>query len=71
MSREFVVLIEKDEEGWLVASCPALRGCHTQAKDMTELIARIREAIRLCVKVEGKVSRPLKFVGIQEVEVVV
>ena len=32
MIREFSVMIEKDEDGYFVASVPALRGCHTQAK---------------------------------------
>ncbi|WP_366750273.1 type II toxin-antitoxin system HicB family antitoxin, partial [Tepidanaerobacter sp. EBM-38] len=28
----FTILIEKDEDGLYIASVPALRGCHTQAK---------------------------------------
>ena len=32
MTREFNVVIEKDEDGYFIASVPALRGCHTQAK---------------------------------------
>jgi len=32
MSREFSVIIERDAEGYYVASVPALRGCHTQSK---------------------------------------
>ena len=34
MTREFSVVIEKDEDGYFVASVPALRGCHTQAKSL-------------------------------------
>ena len=34
MSREFSVVIEKDEDGYFVASVPTLRGCHTQAKSL-------------------------------------
>jgi hypothetical protein len=36
MSREFSVIIEQDAEGYYVASVPALRGCHTQAKSPDE-----------------------------------
>lgn len=50
MRREFSVVIEKDEEGYYVASVPALRGCHTQAKSLDTLIERIKEAIELCLK---------------------
>ncbi len=34
MVREFNVVIEKDEDGYFVASVPALRGCHTQANSL-------------------------------------
>lgn len=52
MTREFNVVIEKDKEGYLVASVPALRGCHTQAKSLDVLMRRIKEAIELCLEVE-------------------
>jgi predicted RNase H-like HicB family nuclease len=32
MVRGFDVVIEKDSEGYYVASVPALKGCHTQAQ---------------------------------------
>ncbi|KAA0252979.1 type II toxin-antitoxin system HicB family antitoxin [Acidobacteria bacterium ACD] len=65
--REFDVVIERDEEGWYVASVPALRGCHTQARSLDELRERILEAIELCLEVEGPAPSPLEFVGIQRV----
>lgn len=42
MAREFSVIIERDAEGYYVASVPALRGCHTQARSLDELMARVR-----------------------------
>jgi predicted RNase H-like HicB family nuclease len=48
----FEVLIERDEDGWLVATVPALRGCHTQARSFDELALRIDEAVKLCVELE-------------------
>jgi len=59
MTREFSVLIEKDEDGYFVASVPALRGCHTQAKSLDVLMKRIREAIELCLEVEEPIIRTL------------
>ena len=50
MSHEFLVLIETDEDGFLVASVLNIQGCHTQAKTMPELLKRIKEAIELCIK---------------------
>jgi len=70
-SFEYIVLIEEDEDGCLVASVPSLKGCHTQARNMADLIKRIKEATKLCLKVEKKPSKPLKFVGIQEIKVAV
>lgn len=49
MSRDFSVVIEKDEEGYFVASVPALPGCHTQARSLDELMVRVREAIEVCL----------------------
>ncbi len=52
MTREFNVIIERDEEGYYIASVPELQGCHTQAKSLDNLMVRIREAIELCLEVE-------------------
>ena len=67
MSREFNVIIEQDAEGFFVASVPSLPGCHTQARSLDELMRRIREAIELCLEVEGNDSSPLEFVGVQKI----
>ena len=69
MSREFNVVIERDADGWYVGSVPALRGCHTQARSLDRLMVRIREAIELCLEVEGDRLEPLDFVGVQRVSV--
>jgi predicted RNase H-like HicB family nuclease len=52
MIGKFSIIIERDEEGWYVASVPELSGCHTQAKSLDTLIKRIREAIEVCIEVE-------------------
>jgi len=71
MAKRFNVIIERDREGYYVASVPTLRGCHSQAKSLDELISRIKEAIELCLEVEGKEVEPLDFVGVQQVSVAV
>jgi predicted RNase H-like HicB family nuclease len=53
MKRDFNVIIERDSEGYYVASVPALRGCHTQARSLDDLMQRLREAIELCLEVQG------------------
>ena len=65
MQREFSIIIERDEEGYFVATVPELRGCHTQAKSLDTLMKRVREAIDLCLEVEGKPPKSSQFVGVQ------
>jgi predicted RNase H-like HicB family nuclease len=67
MAREFSVIIERDADGYFVASVPALRGCHTQATSLDELMARVREAVELCLEVQGESVEPLDFIGIQKI----
>ena len=67
-SRKFTVLIERDEEGYYVATVPALKGCHTQAKNLDTLMKRVREVIELCLEDDGSTSS-LELVGIQQISV--
>lgn len=67
MARGFDVVIERDEEGFYVASVPELHGCHTQAQSLDVLMERIREAIELCLEVQGEPDTKLVFVGVQRV----
>jgi predicted RNase H-like HicB family nuclease len=67
MIREYDVVVERDVDGFYVASVPALSGCHTQARSLDELMSRIREAIELCLEVEGEPAEALDFVGVQRV----
>ncbi len=69
MDRNFHFIIERDSEGYYVASVPALPGCHTQARSLDELSERIKEAIALYLEVQGEAVEPLEFVGIQRVMV--
>ena len=70
MAREFTVIIEQDEDGNLVGSVPELRGCHTQGRSLDQLMERVKEAIQLCLEVEGQPAEPSpKLVGIQRVTV--
>jgi predicted RNase H-like HicB family nuclease len=67
--REFTVVIERDEAGYYVASVPALRGCHTQAKTLDTLMKRVREVIELCIEHGDEVDGSLELVGIQQISV--
>jgi len=66
---QFTVLIEQDEDGIYVAKVPQLKGCHTQGKTVEQAMERIREAIDLCLEVEGDKLVPTRFIGVQQLEV--
>ena len=64
--KTFNVIIERDTDGFYVATVPELKGCHTQAKSLDVLLERIKEAIGLCVQVED-VPITTEFVGLQRI----
>lgn len=47
---DFNLIIEKGEDGYLISEVVELSGCHTQAKNMNELLKRTKEAISLYLK---------------------
>ncbi|PIQ60224.1 MAG: HicB family protein [Bacteroidetes bacterium CG12_big_fil_rev_8_21_14_0_65_60_17] len=69
MSKDYNVYIERDSEGYYVASVPGLPGCHTQAKSLDTLMDRIREAIELYLEVMHDDHEKLDYVGVQKVSV--
>jgi len=62
MIKEFNVVIEKDIDGYFVASIPNLKGCHTQAKSLDVLMERIQEAAELCLELENEEDSTLEFI---------
>jgi predicted RNase H-like HicB family nuclease len=67
--REFNVIIERDRNGYYVATVPELRGCHTQAKSLDKLMERVREAILVCLDARGEPAGEPQFIGIQRIMV--
>jgi predicted RNase H-like HicB family nuclease len=57
MRRELNVLVERDRDGLYVGTVPQLKGCHTQARSLDELMERIREAAELCLEVQDEELR--------------
>ena len=69
MNQQFNVVIERDEEGYYVASVPSLPGCHTQARSFDELMVRVKEVTALCLDDANESTLPLEFVGVQSLSV--
>lgn len=65
---DFTVIIEQDEDGIYVARVPEIEGCYTQAKTISELMERIKEAIELCLEADKEEIVPMKFIGLQKLQ---
>ena len=62
-------MIERDEDGYYVATVPSLQGGHTQAKTLDTLMKRVREAVELCLESGNGTRGSLEFVGVQQISI--
>ena len=68
---KFTVVVERDEDGFYVASAPLLQGCYTQGETYEEALDNIKDAIRLHIEARQEVGEPVPIeVAIDEVHVV-
>jgi predicted RNase H-like HicB family nuclease len=65
---KFLVTLDRDERGWIVAECPALPGCVTQGRTADEVLLNVREAIEASLETRRAQGMPLA-VEVVEVEV--
>jgi predicted RNase H-like HicB family nuclease len=65
---KFLVTLERDEQGWVVAECPALPGCVTEGRTVDEALVNVREAIEVSLETRRAQGLPLA-IEIVEVEV--
>jgi predicted RNase H-like HicB family nuclease len=63
----FPIIIEQDEDGFYIVSCPLFRGCHTYGKTVDEALENIREVIEICLE-ETNIDNLNNFVGYRELE---
>ena len=66
---EFHVVIEKGEDGYYVASVVELPGCQTQARELSELDDRVKEAITLYLEAEGENLTVPEFIALKKVKI--
>ena len=55
----FTVVIERDEDGVYIASCPALQGCYSQGDTYEEALENLKDAIRLHIQARLEVGDPI------------
>ena len=63
----FPILVEQDEDGVFIVSCPTFKGCHTYGSTVEEAMENIKEVIEMCLE-ENQVESLNHFVGFREVE---
>ena len=64
------ILVEQDESGNYIVSCPVFKACHTYGKTIDEALENIKDVIQLCVEEEQDEPQPInQFVGFHELEV--
>ncbi|MCK4308562.1 MAG: type II toxin-antitoxin system HicB family antitoxin [Candidatus Atribacteria bacterium] len=63
------IIIELDEDGYYIVSCPLFKGCHTYGGTIDEALENIKEVIQMCLE-ETDVEEINKFIGFRELEVV-
>lgn len=66
---EFHVVIEKGEDGYYVGSVVELPGCHTQARELSELDDRVKEVITLYLEAEGENLTVPEFIALKKVKI--
>ncbi len=64
----FPIIIEQDEDGYFIVSCPMFKGCHSYGNTVDEALTNIREVIQMCIK-EKETEEINNFIGFREVEV--
>ena len=47
---DFKVMLEPDETGGYVVTCPALAGCYSHGDTVEQAMVNIKEAIELCLE---------------------
>ena len=70
MNREYTVIVEQGEDGYLIGSVPALPGCHTQGTSLADLMDHMKEAIELVLEDMGE-EAPIepRLLGIHRIAV--
>lgn len=61
------LIIEQDEDGIYIVSCPVFKGCHSYGKTVDEAIVNIQEVIEMCLE-EEKPETLNHFIGFREIE---
>lgn len=61
------VVVETDEDGIFIVSCPVFKGCHSYGKTIDEALENLKEVVEMCIA-EQPLPEENKFIGVREME---
>jgi len=64
------VLVEMDEDGVFIVSCPLYKGCHSYGKNIDEALVNLKEVAEMCIA-EQEQPGSNQFVGVREMELTI
>jgi predicted RNase H-like HicB family nuclease len=64
----FPIVVEIDEDGVYIVSCPTFKGCHSYGATIDEALDNLREVIELCME-EQETESTNQFIGVREIEI--
>ena len=66
----FTIVVERDEDGVYIASCPVLQGCYSQGTTYGEAVENLKDAIRLHIEARRELDEPVPIeAALDEVKV--
>jgi len=67
---EFTAVVERDEDGVFISSCPALQGCHSQGDTYEEALENLKDALKVYLEAKLSLGEPIPVeIGVDRVEV--
>ena len=61
------IIVETDEDGIFIVSCPVFKGCHSFGKTIDEALNNLKEVVEMCIEEQPEVEQN-KFIGVREME---
>lgn len=61
------IIVETDEDGIFIVSCPVFKGCHSYGKTIDEALNNLKEVVEMCIE-EQPAGEQNKFIGVREME---
>ena len=64
----FPVVVEIDEDGKYIVSCPIFKACHADGATIDDALDNLREVIEMCLE-EQSAENLNQFIGVREIEI--